>query len=295
MSGWRPVEAGEQIGVVALSGPVDPLRLSAGVAVLRSWGHPVELASNLHHREDYLAGSDEARLQGLLELLDRGVRVFVAARGGYGVSRLLARLPWRRLRDDEVRFVGFSDLTALVNPLSASVTQIHGPMAAAGLDRPANADRLRTVLQGRLEGETLFRIPEPSIVRHGRAEGRAAGGNLSLMASLMGTPWAPDSEDTVLFIEEVNEPAYRLDRLWTQLASAPGFRGVRAVVCGTLHRCRPRAVCMARWSEIVLDATGSRVPVVSGLPFGHGATNLAFPIGAAVTVDTRAGRVIWRS
>jgi muramoyltetrapeptide carboxypeptidase len=293
MNVWRSLEAGEPIGVVALSGPVDPDRLVEGVAVLRSWGQPVELASNLGDRAGYLAGTDEARLNGLVELLDRGIRTLVAARGGYGVTRLLDRLPWQRLRDDEVRFVGFSDLTALLNPLSSSTVQLHGPMVAAGLGRPANADRLRAALQGSLHGGTLFRFGEPSVVRHGRADGVAVGGNLSLMAALMGTPWEADLSGTILFLEEVHEPAYRLDRLMTQLAAAAGFGDVRAVVCGSLHGCRPRAECLARFSEIILDATGADVPVVFGRPFGHGAENLAFPIGSRITVDTRAGKVLW--
>jgi muramoyltetrapeptide carboxypeptidase len=293
MIGWRPLEVGEPIGVVALSGPVDPVRLDAGVAALRSWDHPIELAANLHDRDGYMAGTDEARLEALLELLDRGIRCFVAARGGYGVTRLLERLPWQRLRDEEVRFVGFSDLTALVNPLAASVVQVHGPMAAAGLDRPTNADRLYDVLRGRPHGGELFRFTEKSVVRHGRAVGIAAGGNLSLLASVMGTPWQPRLDGRVLFLEEVNEPAYRLDRLLTQLRGAAVLGGVVAVVGGSLHRCRPAAECRARWSAIVREATGDHVPVVAGLPFGHGAVNRAFPIGATVTVDTDAGKVLW--
>ncbi len=289
------MEADEPIGVIALSGPVDPGRLKKGRDVLGGWGHPIELASNLAEREGYLAGSDETRLNGFIELLDRGVRTFVAARGGYGVTRLLDRIPWQRLRRDGVRLVGFSDLTALLNPLSISTIQVHGPMVAAGLDRPSNARRLLAALHGRLVGETLFRIAERSVVRHGRADGVAAGGNLSLMASLMGTRWEPDLDGAVLFVEEVAEPAYRFDRLLTQLAGGSSFRGVRAVVCGALHRCRPRAECLTRWTELVLEATGGDVPVAFGLPFGHGAANLAFPVGAVVSVDTRAGEVIWRA
>jgi muramoyltetrapeptide carboxypeptidase len=293
MSDWRPLQAGEPIGVVALSGPVDPAGMEAGLGVVRSWGCPVELAANLDRRSGYLAGSDDDRLDGLNELLDRGVRTFLAARGGYGVTRLLERLPWRRLADDGARFVGFSDLTALLGTLAAQTPQAHGPMVAAGLAKPENARRLRLLLDGELCGRTLFEIPGRAVLRHGRAEGRTAGGNLTLLAATLGTRWATDLEGAVLFLEEVGEPPYRLDRLLTQLRGSGAFDRVRAVVCGALHRARPHAESVRRWSELLLEATGDAVPLVVGLPFGHGARNLAFPLGVHVTVDTRRGAVIW--
>ena len=293
MSVWRPLERGEPIGVVALSGPVDPARLEGGLEVLRSWGNPIELASNLHARKSYLAGSDEARLSGLNELLDLGVRTFIPARGGYGVTRLMSRLPWQRLIADEVRFVGFSDLTALLNPLASSVIQVHGPMAAAGLERPGNAHRLRELLLGRLVGKALFDIPAEGVLRHGRAEGVVMGGNLSVLSTLVGTPWEPDFNDRVLLLEEVSEPPYRLDRLLTHLRSSASFGGLKALIGGTLRACRPHTECLARWSELLLESAPEGIPVIVGLPFGHGARNMAFPVGATVEIETRRGTVSW--
>jgi len=295
MTVWSPLERDEPIGVVALSGPVEPTKFAEGLAVLKTWGHPVELAGNLAHQERYLAGSDEARIDGLTELLDRGVRTFIAARGGYGVTRLMNRLPWQQLRDESVRVVGFSDLTALLNPLSGSVVQIHGPMVAAGLARPSNAQRLKDVLDGRFLGRPIFEYPEKFVLRHGQTDGVVVGGNLSLIVSLIGTPWELDFTDRVVVLEEVSEPPYRLDRMLTHLVDSASFSGVKALICGTLHACRPHAECMARWTELLLEATPDDVPVVVNLPFGHGARNLAVPIGARVEVETRRGAVSWRS
>jgi muramoyltetrapeptide carboxypeptidase len=293
MSVWTPLEPHEPIGVVALSGPADPGKLAEGLAVLRSWGHPIELASNLDEREGYLAGGDESRLAGLIDLLEGGVRTFVAARGGYGATRLLHRLPWRRFEDEGARFVGFSDLTALLNPLSQSLVQVHGPMVAAGLGRPSNARRLENLLRGELIGRRLFRVPRSKVLRHGVAEGMALGGNLSLLVSLLGTPWEPDFTDRVVFLEEVAETPYRLDRMLTHLGCSASFKNVKALICGSLHACRPHAECVSRWADLVMETTAPDVPVVVGMPFGHGASNLAFPIGARVEVDTGRGAVIW--
>lgn len=292
-SRWRSLDPGEPIGVVALSGPVDPSKLDKGLEILRTWGNPVLLAPNLLNRDSYLAGSDNDRLDGLFELLERGVRTFIAARGGFGATRLLDRLPWDRLVTDEVRFVGFSDLTAILNPLARSSVQIHGPMVAAGLDREANVRRLRELLLGRLVGRELFRIPAECVLRHGAAEGIARGGNLTLLSALMGTPSEPDFNDSVLFVEEVAEPPYRLDRLLTHLRGSASFTGVKALIGGSLHACRPQSECRSRWSELLLESVPESVPVVLGMPFGHGARNLAFPLGASVEIDTRRGALSW--
>jgi len=293
MNVLRPLERGEPIGVVALSGPVDPAKLVDGLDVIRSWNCPVEPAPNLRDREGYLAGSDQARLDGLTDLLDRGIRTFIAARGGFGVTRLMDRLPWTRLIDGQAQFIGFSDLTAILNPLASSMVQIHGPMVAAGLARSANASRLLDVLLGRLEGQDLFSIPGGKVLRHGKTAGRALGGNLSLLSALVGTPWEPDFNDAILFLEEVSEPPYRLDRMLTHLRSSVSFAGVKALIGGTLHACRPHSECVARWSQLLVEAAPEGVPVVAGLRFGHGARNMAFPIGAPLVVDTRRGAVSW--
>jgi len=294
MATWRNLEPDEPIGVVALSGPVDPGRMEDGLQALRGWGHPVELASNLLFRDGFLAGSDDERLAGLDDLLDRGVRTFIAARGGYGVSRLLDRLPWDRLSAAEARFVGFSDLTALVNPLQRS-GQVHGPMVAAGLARGNNGDRLRNLLHGGLVGRPLFTFRDSQVLRPGAARGVSLGGNLSLMTATMGTPWEVDLTGAVLFLEEVGEPGYRLDRMLTQLAHCRGFAGVAGVVTGRLHACRPSRQCREIWRQRLLAILPEEAPVVIGVPFGHGADNRAFPIGVEVVVDSARGEVLWRA
>ena len=208
-NGWTPLQPEEPIGVVALSGPVDFEKLDAGLEVLRGWGHPVIEASNLHSVAHYLAGADEERLAGFAEVVASGARVIIAARGGYGAARLLDRIDWQDLAKRRVCVVGFSDLTAILNPLGGSgVPQIHGPMVAAGLSSRRNAERLHSILVGDLEGESLFRIPEGGVVRPGRVRGRALGGNLSVLDTLIGTPWEPEFDGSALFLEEVNEPLY---------------------------------------------------------------------------------------
>jgi muramoyltetrapeptide carboxypeptidase len=148
-------------------------------------------------------------------------------------------------------------------------------------------------MRGDLVGDVLFRFPERSVVRHGRVSGRALGGNLSLLTSLIGTLWEPDFDDSLVFIEEVGEPVYRLDRMLTHLGASGRLRNVKALIGGSLRGCRPASDRSKAWRQLLLEVAPEEAAVVVDLPFGHGATNLAFPVGTTVALDTRAQRVTW--
>jgi muramoyltetrapeptide carboxypeptidase len=294
---WRPLQPGEPIGVVALSGPIrqsEETLLAAGLAGLETWGHPLLLPPNLDANTGYLAGNDSERLHGLERLLDQGARVLLASRGGYGVTRLLDHLPWSRLVEEQVCLIGYSDLTALLNPLVArgGVVQVHGPMVAAGLGHDGNRRRLQRLLNGR-QSRQLFRFPPSAVVRPGRVSGVAVGGNLSMLCALLGTGFEPSFQGTVLFLEEVNEPLYRIDRLLTQLASSGRLNDVKAIIGGSLKGCRPVHERNHGWRRLLAQVSPAGSAVVVGLPFGHGARNHAFPVGASVTVDTATGQITW--
>jgi muramoyltetrapeptide carboxypeptidase len=119
------------------------------------------------------------------------------------------------------------------------------------------------------------------------------GGNLSLLTAMLGTPRQPDLDGSVLFLEEVGEPLYRLDRMLTHLAGSGTLRGVKALITGSLRGCRPAAQRANRWLELILEVAPEAAPIVVDLPFGHGKVNLAFPLGATVEVDTDAGTIRW--
>lgn len=280
--------------MVAPAGPCPPEALSAGVELLRGRGFAVLLAPNAHSRTGYLAGSDRERLDGITWLIDQGVHALVAARGGYGTMRLLPDLPWDRLASWQGWVVGFSDVTALHAALATRFPRatLHGPMVASLPRDPRGAALLVDWLSGH-GPQKLFEVGSRHVLRPGVARGVSAGGTLAVLAALAGTPFEPDYEGCVLFLEDVGEPLYRLDRLLTQLRLSSRLGRARAVVVGRLARCgRGEAGWRDRWRELLLEAVPDAV-VVEGLAFGHGGVNVPFPLGVEVEVDTIRGEIVW--
>ncbi len=148
-------------------------------------------------------------------------------------------------------------------------------------------------MTGALRGRSLFSFRPQQVVRPGTARGPAFAFNLTLLSALVGTPEAVDLDGAVLFLEEVGEPLYRLDRLLTHLRRSATFAGVKALICGGLHGCSEARRQPGEWRRMVAEATPDGAVAVCDLPFGHGARNLAIPVGAEVTVDTCTGQVRW--
>lgn len=282
---------GARIGLFALSGPVNFERVAEGLAILRGAGFEPVVAPNLRRRVGYLAGSDDARVEGLQYLLDTGVDALLAARGGYGIARILDRLPYGDLATWGGWIVGFSDVTALHAALGHRVgfATLHGPMATTLSRCPRSSRILLRWLTGR-PASTLFRVAPSQVVRGGRVRGVATGGNLSMLCALEGTEWAPDYEGAVLFVEDVGEPLYRLDRLLTQLRLSSRLARVAAIVAGRLTECcRGEPRWRSRWRELLLEAAPPSCVVVEGAQFGHGKANVSIPLGVEVVVDTDRG------
>jgi muramoyltetrapeptide carboxypeptidase len=280
---------------MAPAGPCDPAAVQAGLEFLQSKGFRTVPAPNLASRVAYLAGSDEERFDGLVALLEAGVDALLAARGGYGLMRLLPSVPWERLAAWSGWVVGFSDVTALHAALATRFpcATLHGPMVTSFGRDHGSAELLVSWLSGR-GPRRLFEVNRTRVVRPGIARGVAVGGTLSLLAALVGTPFEPDYSGAVLFLEDVGEPVYRLDRLLTQLRLSSRLAEVKAVVSGRMARCgRGEQGWRDRWRSLLLESIPPEAVVVEGLPFGHGGANVPFPLGVEVEVNTLRGEVAW--
>lgn len=280
------------IGVIAPAGPA-ALDTDKALAWMRARGYALRIFPGVFEQDGYLAGSDDVRLHDLhAAFADDEVDAIICLRGGYGTPRLLDRIDYQLLQNHAKPFIGYSDITALhlaINRYAGFVT-FHGPLLNADLlgdkRKPTEASFFN-MLRGQVRaGSTLAHpVAYPlTTVEPGVAHGRLLGGNLSMIAATMGTPYEIDAEGIVLFIEDINEPLYRIDRLLTHLRLAGTLGKLRGVICGDVAGVDTVAL------ESLLKQTFEplRIPVLSGWRSGHCDPNLTLPMGALVRLD--AGR-----
>lgn len=274
--------------MIAPSGPFDTEGFQLGVAWLGE-RYVVRHREDIFARSSFLAGSDARRSSELREALgDPRVDAIVAARGGHGATRILGAIPVDEIAAANKLLVGFSDVTALhALWAQAGVRSLHGPMVAT-LGRAGASIRARWVAA--VEGA----IPDPIEVRAlapGRAEGPLVGGNLSVLAALSGTPFAPPLEGAILFLEDVNEAPYRVDRMVTTLRNAGWLSGLAGVALGAFTPSTPSDDAVGAMEAVLSDRLADLgIPVVSGVPSGHIEDNLELPLGAPVRIDAHSTR-----
>ncbi|MDG4772129.1 LD-carboxypeptidase [Solwaraspora sp. WMMD792] len=289
---------GDEVRVVAPGGPVAAEPVERGMAVLAGWGLRPRLGRHALGRRGFLAGTDEQRAADLAEAFaDPAVRGIVCARGGYGTQRVVDLLDIAAVRRDPKVVCGYSDITALHLALwrGARLATVHGPVAAWDDERtPAvSAGSLRRALMEPVP-TVLTRSPNEAgaaVLVPGQADGTLLGGNLTVLAASVGTADLPDLTGAILLIEEIGEPPYRVDRLLTQLRRAGALDGLAGVALGQFTGCADRhGVDVA---EVLTERLGDLgVPVLGGLPLGHGQTPRSVGLGVPANVDAAAGTLL---
>jgi muramoyltetrapeptide carboxypeptidase len=271
------------VSVVALSGPFDRASFEAGLAILKS-RYRVRVDDSVFETHRYLAGTDVQRLAQWNNNLASGeVKALFAARGGYGAMRLLPQLKFGALPRP---VVGFSDMTAIhLAAQSVGLRSVHAPvLTQLGTQPPDAVSRLFDILEGRL--------PSPLFGTHciqsGIAEGPLLGGNLAMLASLLGTPYLPDFAGAVLLLEDIGERPYRLDRMLTHLTLSGVLTGLSGIVLGDFTNCEEKDAAYSSHDVVSEWALSLGVPCVSGFRIGHGEVNLAVVLGARVRLDASA-------
>lgn len=304
--------AGSLIGIVAPAGPTGGDRLALVPPMFEAAGYRVRLypgCSARHAELPYLAGDDDQRLRDLhAALADDDVAAIHCLRGGYGCMRIVDGIDTALVRARHKLLIGYSDITALLALwVREGAPALHAPMATSDIvrpDRAADREALFALLrQGVRAGDVIAAGPEPAMPAAatagspisppgstlspplslpGVAEGRLVGGNLSLVAALLGTPFAWRASGSLLFLEDVNEEPYRIDRLLTQLKLAGVLDAAAGFVLGSFtHPEDPAAVLRDR-----LGALGK--PVLAGWPAGHGVPNRPLPMGLRMRLDAGA-------
>ena len=285
-----PLRRGGKIGVVAPAGCVDEKLLAAGVQALGREGFEVELAPGVRDRKGYLAGDDAKRARDLEGFFCRpDLDAIFCARGGFGAIQLLPHLT-ERIRSHPKIFAGYSDITILLNWLlqSYGMVTFHAPMVAMDFGLGLS-QRSRDHLWGTLTGEKwMWTVAVGEVLRTGHAQAEMLGGCLSVLVTTLGTPYEIDTVGKVLFLEDVGEKPYRIERMLTHLKMAGKLDRLAGLVFGDFTRCvgeGPRDV-RAIIGELFHNAP---YPVVMGIPAGHGQENLVLPFGVRMAVDGHAG------
>lgn len=276
---------GGRIGIAAPASPFDRDLFFQGIEVIKQMGFEPVFAERIFLKTGYFAGTCQQRARELQDFFDApDIQAVWCVRGGYGSMRLLDALDYERIEKHPKIFVGCSDITALLAALYHKCRMItfHGPMVAS----LARADSLtiESVVHS-LSGKGIAEIKavKGRVIRPGKAAGRVLGGNLSTLCHLLATPYFPDLTGKILFLEDIGEKPYRIDRMLTHMHMAGCFNSLAGLAAGSFTRC---GSC---WEidRIFTDIFGSGLfPVVTGFPAGHGMPNKTLPMGAVATLDS---------
>ncbi|WP_150291718.1 S66 peptidase family protein [Sphingobium estronivorans] len=298
---------GDTVGLVEPAGFTDDaFDLDLVKETIRAMGLVPKPVKHLVERYGYLAGTDAGRAADINAMFaDPAVRAVFATRGGWGCARVLPFLDFRTIRANPKLLIGFSDITALHLAFAARAgfVTIHGPNAASSWPR-FSWDAFRALAfdgatptlvnpEGR-EDRLAQRSGRIRTLRGGRASGRLLGGNLTVLSTLMGTPWLPDFDGAILFVEDVSEQPYRIDRMLTQLSLAGLLGKVAGVVFGQCTDCGPSGASYGGFtlSEVLQQHLGKLgVPAFQGASFGHVASQFSLPVGCRAEIDADAGTI----
>lgn len=282
----RPVCAGSRLAVVAPSGPFDEEAFRAGIAWLEE-RYTIQHSPGIFAREGYLAGSDEHRLRDLRDAIeDPSIDAILCARGGFGATRLLPRLNPADIARANKLIVGFSDITALhALWAQAGVRSIHAPMVAAlgGAGESLRQEWINTLEYP--DKPQTWDLTAFNCSGSGSAAGPLTGGNLAVLGALNGTPYAPDLDGAILFLEDVGERPYRIDRVLTTLTQSGWFDRIGGLVIGAFTEGEPGPDGVSIDDVMRRHFDGAAFPVLTGFSAGHIDDNRPLPFGADARIE----------
>jgi muramoyltetrapeptide carboxypeptidase len=287
---------GDEVGIISPSFCIDEEKLVSAAEFLSRWGLKVRIGRNAAKRFGPFAGTDEERLADFQEMTnDPAIRAILCSRGGYGLSRIVDRVDFSPLKRKPKWYAGFSDITVLHMWLSEveSIESIHSDMPLHYYD-PEKTEETFSTLKKALFGDHPEIEWEGPVVRQADVAGEVTGGNLSIIYSLIGTPAEPDTKGKILFIEEVGEYYYHLDRMLTSLRLAGKLDDLAALVIGGMNKIEDTRIPWGKTVEETVAEVVARYdyPVFFNFPAGHIADNRAFYIGRRATISLDGTKAI---
>lgn len=299
---------GDTVGVIAPASPSYGLEQIEGIkATITGMGLVPKVGAHASDRYGYLAGTDQDRAADVQAMFaDESVRAIFAIRGGWGCARLLPLLDWKLIAANPKLMIGSSDITAFHLAIAAKTdfASMHAPNSANRWDtlswnsfwQMAFAGQTPLLAQPDTSGMDAALLPRWQIdtIRPGKASGRLLGGNLSVLTALVGTPWMPDFDGAILFLEDVGEAEYRIDRMLSQLALSGILGKLAGVIFGQCTRCSSELPDYAGFTIPQLlrqyfEPLG--IPAFAGANIGHVSNQLSLPVGAQVSMNAKAGTI----
>ena len=292
---------GDRVKLIAPAGPVSSEKLNKLAGIVSLLGLEPVWSQQAKARYGYFSGTDTDRLQDLVDgFSDNSIKAVFCLRGGYGATRLLSRIPYSIIRSNPKVFLGFSDITALQMAFLKRTGLVTFHTSLAALSNEYTRLLFKQMVFDGSAAEIDMQVdfaPVPLVIKHGHAKGVLVGGNLSLLVSLIGTGYLPPLKGKVVFIEEISEPPYKIDRMITHLLMATDLSKAAAIIMGVFNKCEWNEYYDSKEKSFSLEEifrdrfSHMNVPVIYGFPLGHVEKMSVLPMGAKVIVDTDSMKI----
>jgi muramoyltetrapeptide carboxypeptidase len=281
---------GDTVGLLCPAGYMPFERVETCISILEKWGYRVKIGKTVGHQHHYFSGTDDERLEDFQCMLnDVEIKAILCARGGYGTSRIIDGLNWENFQKHPKWIIGYSDVTVLHNHLYGQIktASLHAPMAGAFAEANGE-DEYVVTLKNALAGKKLIYKSSPHVFnKAGSVTGILVGGNLSIVAHLIGTPSMPVIKGAILFLEDVGEYLYSIDRMLVQLERAGIFKEIAGLLVGGFTELKDTVIPMG---QDIYDIFKQRIkpysfPVAFDFPVSHGRENVALRVGMPHTLE----------
>lgn len=294
---------GDTIGLIAPGSYISQNQLDESIKNIKDLGYSVKYNESILDKYGYLAGKDSARLKDIHSMfIDKNVKAIFAVRGGYGCARLLPRLDYELIRSNPKILIGYSDITSLLYGIYKKTGLIcfHGPVGTSTFN-DYSVSHMTNILTKTQSEYSMKNLPEDvdqiRVIKSGVAEGELVGGNLSIVVSMIGTEFDIETKDKIIFLEDIGEEPYRIDRMLTQMRQSGKFDNCSGIALGVFRKCDvdqddPEFENSLTLQQVFDDRLGDLgVPVIYGLSFGHIINKFTLPFGVNARLDTYNKRI----